>query len=273
MDQRVLFSGEWPKLGGSGYDQEKLQDWLFMSNCLILVPARFGSSRFPGKPLAKIHQKTMIEYIIENCQNTGFDWAIVTDNDEIEAKVNSCQGNVIRVDDDVATGSERIALAYMRFYSEKKYSYIINVQGDEPLLVADAIKTLAKSHEQSPYDIYTAVKKRLMTEDDFQNPNVVKCVKSTVNGQCLYFSRSSIPYDRSAETGHWLQHIGLYSYRPEALLKFVDLPVSEIENSEKLEQLRALENGMTIGAVELDIKLIGVDTPEDIKKVEEVLSE
>lgn len=249
-----------------------------MSNFLILVPARYGSSRFPGKPLAKINTKCMIEYVMQNCTKTGFDWSVVTDNDEIENEILRLNGNVVRVDDDVPSGSERIALAYERYFKHKKtYDLVINVQGDEPLLGAEVILSLAAAHMKTTFDIYTAVKKRSMQEKFFSNPNIVKCIKSSVNDQCYYFSRAAIPFMADSEVPEvdrfWYQHIGVYLYKPNALLKFVKLKQSLYEKCEKLEQLRAIENGLTIGAKELDIELIGVDTPEDIKKVEGVLSE
>ena len=245
-----------------------------MSNYLILVPARFGSSRFPGKPLAKINGKSMIEYVMENCTKYGFDWSIVTDNEDIEREVLKFGGHVVRVDDDVSTGSERIALAYKRYFSQKKqYEQVINVQGDEPLLTADIIQKIAKEHSQSDFDIYTAVKKRISSDSEFKNPNIVKCIKSSINSQCLYFSRESIPFNKTEEKFNWFQHIGLYSYKPTALVSFVGFKESFYEKYEKLEQLRALENGLTIGASEVEVNLIGVDTPDDIKKVEGVLSE
>ncbi len=243
-----------------------------MSNCLILVPARFGSTRFPGKPLALIHEKPMISYVVANCIATGFDYAIVTDNSDIEDYVKSINGSVVRVDDDITTGSERIALAYDRFFKDQKdYEYIINVQGDEPLLNGDVIKTLVEDHKKSDFDIYTGVKKRRSSEPDFLNPNVVKCVKAQDSHQCLYFSRASIPTVRNGEEIDWFQHIGLYCYKVDALEKFVSFPVSQLESSERLEQLRALENRLTIGASELDIEIIGVDSPEDIFKIEKAL--
>jgi len=242
-----------------------------MSKWLILVPARFGSSRFPGKPLAKIHQKPMIHYVVQNCIDSGFDYAVVTDNDDIEASVKQMGGNVVRVDDDVPSGSERIALAFQRYYADKNYEYIINVQGDEPLLKGELIKQVGLSHESHPYDIFTAIKPRISTEEDFKNPNIVKAVFCENSNQCLYFSRQSIPFSREAEDFQWYQHIGIYSYRKEALEKFVSKPMSHLENLEKLEQLRALENGLTLGATKLNVNLIGVDTPEDLVRIEGVL--
>ena len=242
-----------------------------MSDVLILVPARYGSSRFPGKPLAKISGKPMIEYVAKNCQTSGFDYAIVTDNDEIEAAVRDFGGNIVRVDDDVSTGSERIALAYQRFFSDKAYQFIINVQGDEPLLTGDIIQGIGNSHRESHFDVYTALKRREYGEDDFSNPNIVKCVKSEINNQCLYFSRAPIPFARDGKEHHWYHHIGIYSYRVEALLKFVELEETHYEQIEKLEQLRLLENEMTIGALDIEVNLIGVDAPEDIRKIEGAL--
>jgi 3-deoxy-manno-octulosonate cytidylyltransferase (CMP-KDO synthetase) len=243
-----------------------------MASVVILIPARFASSRFPGKPLALIKNKSMIERVFTNCQASGFKTAVVTDNDEIEKHVLAFGGNVIRVDDDVPSGSERIALAYQRFFEQEKAELVINVQGDEPLLKGDVLKELADFHLNSLYAITTLIRERKSSEDDFKNPNVVKAVWSDSSKQCFYFSRQSLPFDRDGgKEFPWYQHIGVYSYRPEALVKFVKLPVSKLEDLEKLEQLRALENGYSIGAILTTQKLIGVDVPDDIKKVEGAL--
>ncbi len=241
-----------------------------MANILILAPARYESSRFPGKPLALINNRPMIHYVVENCRRTGFDYAMVTDDQRIQESVESIQGNIVRVDDAVTTGSARIAIAYDRYFSQKKYDLIINVQGDEPMLKPDFIEEIAKAHLESQFDIYTAVRKREKSESDFTNSDVVKCVWSEVTNQALYFSRSSIPFTKNTD-GFWFQHIGVYSYRPECLLRFNKLPSSKLELEENLEQLRALENAMTIGALEIKQKLIGVDRPEDIEKVQGAL--
>lgn len=243
-----------------------------MSSAQILIPARYGSSRFPGKPLAKILGVSMIERVYKNALTSGFETHVVTDNDEIEKHVLGFGGKVLRVDDDVPSGSERIALAYERFLQEKNPSLVINVQGDEPLLKGDVLKELAEFHLGSKFDLTTLVRERNASEEDFKNTNVVKAVWSEVSKQCFYFSRESLPHDRDGKNDHsWYQHIGVYSYKPEALLKFVKLPLSRLENLEKLEQLRALENGLQIGAIITTQKLMGVDVPEDIKKVEGVL--
>lgn len=245
-----------------------------MASVVVLIPARFGSSRFPGKPLALISGKSMIQRVYENSAASGFVTAVVTDHLEIEKHVQSFGGKVVRVDDDVPSGSERIALAYERHFSSTQADLVINVQGDEPLLKGSVLKELAEFHLKNRFDVTTLVRERGCMEADFKNPNVVKAVWSAGHGTCLYFSRQSLPFDRDASASfNWHQHIGVYSYRPRALLKFVKLPMSRLEDLEKLEQLRALEDGMTMGAILTSERLIGVDVPDDIKKVEGALSE
>lgn len=243
-----------------------------MARVVILIPARFQSSRFPGKPLTKIAGKSMIQRVFENCQEAGFPTNVVTDHDGIESHVKEFGGNVLRINDDVPSGSERIALAYERFLKTENPDLIINVQGDEPLLKGDILKKLAEFHLSSDFSIATLLRQRKTSEEDFKNPNVVKAVYSLANKQCLYFSRQSLPYDRDGNKEYaWYHHIGVYSYTPKALSAFVKLPMASLEDLEKLEQLRALENGMKIGAILTHQKLIGVDVPEDVKKVEGAL--
>lgn len=246
---------------------------IFMANVLILVPSRYGSSRFPGKPLALIHGKTMVSYIVANCQQTGFDYAIVTDDDRIENEVKSLGANVVRVDDDVETGSERIALALDRYFADKNYDLVVNMQGDEPLMKAEYIKKVVSEHLEAGADIFTAVKPRVQDLAEYQNPNIVKAVYSESSKNCLYFTRASAPHFMNKDIGKWFQHIGIYSYRVDALKKFNTLTPSVLEQNERLEQLRALEAGMTIGASVLEMEILGVDAPEDIAKIEGVLGE
>lgn len=243
-----------------------------MARVVVLIPARFASSRFPGKPLAQIKHKTMIQRVYENCLESGFETFVVTDHSGIEDHVKSFGGKVIRVDDDVPSGSERIALAYERVLKKDHPELVINVQGDEPLLRGEVLKNLAHFHLASDFDIATLLRERSVREEDFKNPNVVKAVYSETNNQCLYFSRQSLPFDRDGGRDYsWFQHIGVYSYKAAALSSFVKLPLAKLEDLEKLEQLRALENNMRIGAILTTGRLIGVDVPGDVKKVEEVL--
>ncbi|ATH08627.1 3-deoxy-D-manno-octulosonate cytidylyltransferase [Halobacteriovorax marinus] len=246
---------------------------------LILIPARYASSRFPGKPLAKISKKSMIQRVYENClgikdQLKNSVVCVVTDDERIEEHVLDFGGEVVRVDDDVASGSERIALALERFYSDTDWDFVVNVQGDEPLIESDLLSRLASYHEQSSFDIATVVKPFHGHEAEHIDANKVKAIYSPINGQCLYFSRAELPFYRdSVDIKDWFLHIGIYSYRPEVLKKFCKLSPSRYELIEKLEQLRALENGFTMGAVTTDMTLMGVDVPEDIEKLEGVLRE
>lgn len=248
---------------------------------LILIPARFGSTRFPGKPLTLLNRKPMIEWVVTHMgQNQDLDFevtpCVVTDDDRIENHVKSIGANVVRVDDDVISGTLRIELAYDRFFAKDNYDLVINVQGDEPLLKIEHVLKLANYHlNQSQIDIGTMVKRRLGFNADFRDPNKVKALFCEGNGQCLYFSRQAIPYSRDLPEdafGIWFLHIGVYSFLPKALKKFSQLPLGRYEDLEKLEQLKAMEFGMRIGAIEMNDDLMGVDHPHDVQKVEEVLS-
>ena len=249
---------------------------------LILIPARFASTRFPGKPLTLIAGKTMIARVLENCQTAShhgieFHSYVVTDSDEVEAHIKSFSTNVVRVDDDVISGTLRIELAFNRFFKTKNYDLVINVQGDEPLLEGNDLVRLAEFHLNSPFEISTLVKKQLGFDNVFKDANKVKVAMSETTGKAFYFSRASIPFKRDhlidPVGDYWFLHIGVYSYKPEALTNFAKAPISRLEDLEKLEQLRALEMGMTIGALETNSTVVGVDCPEDVKKVEEVLND
>lgn len=243
-----------------------------MPSAVVLIPARFQSSRFPGKPLASIAGKSMIERVYENACGSGLKCYVVTDDERIESAVRAFGGNVLMVKDDVPSGSERIALAHARHLLADNPEFIINVQGDEPLLKGEVLKDLLHFHAGSKFDITTLVRPRERHESDWTNPNIVKAVIG--HGQrCVYFSRASVPVQREGVTAPWFHHVGVYCFRAEALQKFIKLPMGKLEDLEKLEQLRALENGMSIGATETKLKLMGVDTPEDVKKVEEALRE
>jgi 3-deoxy-manno-octulosonate cytidylyltransferase (CMP-KDO synthetase) len=259
---------------------------------LVLIPARFNSTRFPGKPLAPLMGKSMIQRVYENCQeanfnsppsfqegqisapfNLKFDTYVVTDSDEIESHLIEVNCQVCRVNDEVSTGSERVFLAFKRYFSNKGYDLVVNMQGDEPLLKGSELWKLCLSHLENGGDLATLIRKRNKFDQDFASKNVVKVIYSETTGRCLYFSRAQIPYlvddNLSSE---WYQHIGIYSYKIDALEKFFKAPQGFYEKRESLEQLRALEIGMIIKGLETDAKLIGVDTPSDVSKVERVLA-
>lgn len=253
-----------------------------MSNkrILILIPARFSSSRFPGKPLAMINGRTMIQRVLENCAQTshpGFEFSayVVTDDERIEGHVRTFSSNVVRVDEDVNSGTLRIELAYQRYFKNEHFDLIINVQGDEPLLEGKDLVGLSRFHLASSFDIATLVKKRPGFGAEFSDPNKVKVAMSEQTGRAFYFSRAPIPFKRdqgdNQDTDYWFLHIGVYSYRPAALSAFSRAQESRLENLEKLEQLRALEIGLSMGAFAIASTIMGVDHPDDINKVEEVL--
>jgi 3-deoxy-manno-octulosonate cytidylyltransferase (CMP-KDO synthetase) len=247
---------------------------------LVLIPARFQSSRFPGKPLAKIAGKSMIERVCTRLgareSNLPYTIAVVTDSDQIEEHVRGFGGAVCRVDDPVNSGSERIFLAYQRFFQQDSFDFIINVQGDEPLLDSRDLARMLELQSCSHFDIATMVKGESEIGSDFLSPDTVKAIYCQQSGRCLYFSRASIPYSVEGDSGHppvWYRHIGVYSYTPSSLLKFHQSVDGQYEQIEKLEQLKALEAGLSIGAVKIAGPHLGVDRPEDIKRVEGMILE
>lgn len=236
---------------------------------IILIPARYASSRFPGKPLAEIAGMSMIQRVFKNCKDSGYPTYVVTDDQKIEDHVHDFNGEVIRIDDDVVSGTERIALAYQRGdFSDVEF--VVNVQGDEPLLKGSKIKELVEFHSSREDNITTLVRKRYSTEE-YNDPNKVKALYCEDTSRCLYFSRGDILFAKEPDEP-WFLHIGVYSYRCQDLLKFCQLKPHKHEFRERLEQLRALAHGMQIGAIESDIELQGVDIPDDVKRVEEILS-
>ncbi|MEK6626132.1 MAG: 3-deoxy-manno-octulosonate cytidylyltransferase, partial [Bdellovibrionota bacterium] len=247
---------------------------------VILIPARFGAMRFPGKPLALIADRPMIQHVYQNLSLSSsssnkipytVDVYVVTDDERIETAVKQFGGKVLRVDDDVASGSERVFLAYQRFLKGQSPALIVNVQGDEPLLLLQDLVPLFDFHLnnlKNSFDITTLIRPRKNDPEGFMNPNRVKAIV-TKDGKCLYFSRCPIPY--GAPNGEWNLHVGVYSYRASALEHFFAMTSSVLERREKLEQLRALEGNLSIGALSIHKELLGVDSPEDISIIEGVL--
>ena len=256
-------------------------DSAFVIKVLVLIPARYASTRFPGKSLAQIAGKSMIERISSNCSsanrlsratNLDFAVAVVTDSKEIEAHTKNFGGEVIRVDEEVCCGTDRIYLAWQQRANKDDYRLVINVQGDIPLFAGEDLLQLAEFHLASNFDIATAVVRQhgLKGHGD---PNKVKVVGNLADGACFYFSRAAIPHPpkESVDFSWWL-HVGVYSYRPSALESFFKHPKGIYEEMERLEQLRAIEAGLTIGACEIKKELISVDVPRDIKMVEKILN-
>jgi 3-deoxy-manno-octulosonate cytidylyltransferase (CMP-KDO synthetase) len=240
-----------------------------------IIPARYASTRFPGKPLALVAGKPLIQRVVEQCQRakTLAEIIVATDDSRIADAANEfCRVEMTRVDH--PSGSDRIAEVASRLDCEA----VVNIQGDEPLIEPNVIEAVAGALAQEAMST-AATPVRQVAEYD--NPNVVKVVVNAA-GRALYFSRRTIPYLREASSRSaneqlaafpFLKHLGIYGYRRETLLKLVQFPVSPLENAEKLEQLRALENGIQIAVVKVDYDSVGVDAPEDVAKVEKILRE
>jgi 3-deoxy-manno-octulosonate cytidylyltransferase (CMP-KDO synthetase) len=240
---------------------------------LGLIPARYASTRFPAKALALIAGQPLIRRVVERCQMAGSlsEVIVATDDERIAAVARKfCRVEMTRVDH--PSGSDRIAEVAARLDCDA----VVNIQGDEPLMdpgVIDAVAGALTKFEMST----AATPVRSVAEYD--SPNVVKVVVGT-QGQALYFSRRTIPYLRDLATKPsaeqlaafpFLKHLGIYGYRRNTLLRLVKFPVSSLEQAEKLEQLRALENGIAIGVVRVEHDSIGVDVPEDVTRVEGLL--
>lgn len=242
-----------------------------MNKTAIIIPARYGSSRLEGKPLIEVNGKPIIQWVYEKAQQAKLaDMIIVaTDDDRIFNAVKSFGGNVEMTSVDHKCGSDRIREVAERHH---EISYIVNLQGDEPLIKPESIDAVARNvQEDVNADISTLIRV-LETEEEINNPNQVKCVIDN-NGFALYFSRSKIPFERNTDTATFYGHLGIYGYKREALIKMTSLAQSPLEKTESLEQLRALENGMKIKTSIVDFIPVGIDTLEDLEKFKHIISQ
>lgn len=236
-------------------------------NVYGIIPARYASTRFPGKPLALIQGKPMVQWVYERVQSSEVrDLAVATDDERIADCVRGFGGVAVMTSPDHASGTDRCGEAAQAFRPDDN-DVIINIQGDEPFISPREIHLLASAFEDATVQIATLVNPFNDTAL-LNDPNVVKVTKAK-NGKVLYFSRLPIPYLRVGGTApqQYYRHIGIYAYRYRVLKEIVQLPTSELENSEKLEQLRWLENGYTIRAIECDYQGVGVDTPEELLRL------
>ncbi len=230
----------------------------------IIIPARYASTRLPGKPLLTVKGKPIIQYVWEAAKKSKLaDMVIIaTDDERIEHAVKNFGGNVEITSPNHKCGSDRIAEVAKR---HDDFEYILNLQGDEPQITPEvidlAIATL-KSDEKA--DISTLVRK-ITSKEQINNPNCVKCVFDN-DFNALYFSRCPIPYERNENCAPYYAHIGIYGYKKSSLLKMTTLKQADIELQESLEQLRALKNGMRIKVAITDLNPTGIDTMEDFEK-------
>ncbi len=237
----------------------------------IGIPARFDSTRFPGKPLAMLNGKPMIAHVIERATASGLGQVFVaTDHLGIADVAREYGATACLTDGEHESGSDRLAEAI----ADIDCDIVINVQGDEPLIDPEAIRAVVKPFSDQPELQMATLAHPIREASDFEDPNVVKVVCNSP-GHAMYFSRSPIPYPRKAELmaeSDMLQHVGLYAYRKEFLLKYSTLEPCKTEQIEQLEQLRVLHHGYPIAVTIGDFHCLGVDTPEDLKRAELLLN-
>ncbi len=240
-----------------------------MSKTAIIIPARYGSSRLEGKPLIKVQDKPIIQWVYEKAQQAKLADIIIvaTDDQRIYDAVKSFGGNVEMTSTEHKCGSDRIKEVVMR---HPDISYIVNLQGDEPLIKPESIDEVIKNvKDDVSADISTLIRK--ISSKDAENPNLVKCVIDKFE-YAMYFSRSKIPFERNIGKSDFYGHLGIYGYKREALIKMTELPQSSYEQSESLEQLRALQNGMKIKTSVVDFVPVGIDTAEDLEKFKNIVA-
>lgn len=242
-----------------------------------IIPARFASTRFPGKPLALIGGKTMIQRVYEQARQALDDVFVATDDQRIADEVGRFGGKAIMTSPSHPSGTDRCWEAYTQVGDE--YDVIINIQGDEPFIDPSQIKALMNCFDRPDVDIATLIRKIEQKEGiaTLLDPNKPKVVVNN-RQEAIYFSRSPIPYLRNVNQSDWLlhhdyfAHVGIYAYRTRVLKEIVSLLPTTLETAESLEQLRWIENGYRIRVAETDFHSIGIDTPEDMEKVSKMYS-
>lgn len=246
-------------------------------NFVGIIPARYASTRFPGKPLAKLGGKTVIERVYRQVSKVLDYVYVATDSEQIFNTVISFGGNAIMTSPNHKSGTDRVEEAVNK--TGKKFDVVINIQGDEPFIHESQIKTICECFDDSQTMIATLGRpfSNNDTIAELENPNSPKIVCDN-NNFAMYFSRSIIPYIRNVEKQEWLnsfnylKHIGLYAYRRNVLSEITQLKQSSLEIAESLEQLRWIQNGYKIKVGITEIETIGIDTPEDLQKAEEFLN-
>ncbi|WP_167615608.1 3-deoxy-manno-octulosonate cytidylyltransferase [Maribellus sediminis] len=234
-----------------------------------IIPARYQSTRFPGKPLAMIKNKPMIQWVYENASKAlGQVW-VATDDERIFEAVRAFGGNVVETLPTHQSGTDRCAEAARIVAKDTDFDVVVNIQGDEPFIKPEQIEVLKSCFQDETVDVATLVKK-IETEEELFNPNRPKVVMDAKRN-ALYFSRSPIPFMRGEQEANWhvkhsfWAHIGLYAFRAEVLQQLTKLEQTPLELAESLEQLRWLENGYKIKTAETSFRTIGIDTPEDLE--------
>jgi 3-deoxy-manno-octulosonate cytidylyltransferase (CMP-KDO synthetase) len=243
---------------------------------IVIIPARYASTRFPAKPLALLGGKPVIQRVYEQVSGVVSDVVVATDDERIYEAVEAFGGRVVMTSSNHKSGTDRCWEAYQK--QGEEYDVVINVQGDEPFIAHSQLRAIMDCFNDETTDIATLVKP--FSEEDgieaLENPNSPKVVLDK-QSRAIYFSRSVIPYLRGVEREEWLKkhtyykHIGMYAFRADVLRQVTSLEQSPLELAESLEQLRWLENGYKIGVGISDVETVGIDTPEDLQKAEEFL--
>jgi 3-deoxy-manno-octulosonate cytidylyltransferase (CMP-KDO synthetase) len=241
---------------------------------VAVIPARYHSNRFEGKPLALIHGKPMIQHVVERANRVALlsKVAVATDDERIADTVRGFGGNVVMTRRDHASGTDRLAEA-AELLDISESDVVVNIQGDQPLFEERVIEQVARPLLEDPALHMSTLIYKIVRPEEIDDSNHVKTVFDC-HGNALYFSRASIPFQRNPEEKEkptYFKHLGFYAYRKGFLLTFVGLPAGEWERFEKLEQLRALEYGYTIRVVLTQYDSIEVDTPQDVARVEDLL--
>ena len=245
-------------------------------NFIGIIPARFQSTRFPGKPLVLLNGKPIIQWVYENVRKALTEVYVATDDDRIFKAVEDFGGKAVYTSADHQSGTDRCAEAALALSQSAKVDVVINIQGDEPFIRSEQIESLKACFETPETQIATLIKP-ITIADEILNINRPKVV---INRQqeAMYFSRSPIPFVRGCPPEHWIEqhpfysHVGMYAYRYDILLELTKLPVGLLERAESLEQLRWLENGYRIKTTQTHFENIGIDTPEDLEQAKRFLS-
>jgi len=246
-------------------------------NYVGIIPARYASTRFPGKPLADLRGKPVLRWVYERVAGLLDRVVVATDDERIADAVGEWGGEVLLTSPAHPSGTDRCLEAYLKLQTD--YDVLINIQGDEPFIHPSQIELLKTAFQNPSTQIATLVKP-FSSDDDFENlfnPNTPKVLLNS-RGQAIYFSRSIIPYIRGKHHTEWLKshvfykHIGIYAYKPQVLKEITALPPSILEKAESLEQLRWIENGYTIQAMITNEETIGIDTPEDLERAIKIVT-
>ena len=240
-----------------------------------IIPSRYASSRFPGKPLIDLNGKSMIQRVYEQASASKYlnKVVVATDDQRISDHITSFGGNVIMTSADHPSGTDRCKEALHLL--KEQYDYVVNIQGDEPLISPDQVDELAGLLQDASIELATQMIP-VKTSEELFDTKEVKIVLNTKN-EALYFSRQPIPFIKNVEEKEWhlhhqyFRHVGMYAYRSDILDKITELPVSSLEKAESLEQLRWIENGFTIKCVITSFESLCIDTPEDAEKIKQLL--